>query len=258
VAFAGAGVADGAESDFVALVGKVCLSVQSGAVAEHLARLCQAQQARHLASGGAHVRAGIGLGHQVLPVAIIVQAAGREVAVHAAAGAARVGVHIGVGVQLREPLLHGELADGEHEGHVAVVATAPIAIAELFGHGHLGQFLAIAEDAELGFAGKHLLATQQAGFAAFVHDAVIAEYLLAHLFQGHAFLCGGGLFLAVHPSTWVVGSKGRAQGVPGGGRLPSALTTSHDHGQEHPQDPRNRSQRGGLHQCVARRTAARR
>lgn len=69
-------------------------------------------------------------------------------------------LQIGVGIELREPLLHGEFTDRQHEGHVAVITTAPIALAELFGHAHLGQFLAIAEDPELGFSGQYLFPSQ--------------------------------------------------------------------------------------------------
>jgi hypothetical protein len=101
-------------------------------------------------------------------------------------------LHVGMGVELREPLLHGELADGEHEGHVAVVAAAPVAVAELLGHGHLGQFLTVAEDAELGLACKHFLAAQQARLATLVYDAVVAEDLLAHLVEGHSYFGLGG------------------------------------------------------------------
>jgi hypothetical protein len=69
-------------------------------------------------------------------------------------------LQVRMGIELREPLLHGEFADREHEGHVAVVPAAPIALAELFGHAHLRQFLAIAEDAELGFSGQYFLPSQ--------------------------------------------------------------------------------------------------
>ncbi|MCU0320707.1 MAG: hypothetical protein MUE88_11640 [Flavobacteriales bacterium] len=164
----------------------------------------------HLARRGTDVGAGVGLGHQVLPFALVVEAPGGEVAVHAAASAAGIRVHVGVGVELREPLLHGELADGEHEGHVAVIATAPIAIAELLGHGHLGQFLAIAEDAELGFAGEHFLATQQTGLAALGHNAVVAEDLLADLLQRHHLL--GGVALGLGHGEQVYPAKVRLPG----------------------------------------------
>jgi hypothetical protein len=56
MAFAGAGVADGPEGHLVALVAELRVAVQFLVLAEHFAGLRQAQQARHLAGGGADVR----------------------------------------------------------------------------------------------------------------------------------------------------------------------------------------------------------
>ena len=186
---------------------------------EVLAGLRQSEQAGHLAGGGADVRAAVVLGGEVLPFTVLIQAARGEVAVHLPAGAGGFLVQVGVGVELGEPLLHGELADGEHEGHVAVVAAAPVAMAELLGQGHLGQLLAITEDAELGLAGQHLLAAQQAGLPAHVHQFIIAQDLRAHLLQGHALLGGGSVFRGRHRHGRGRSPKVRQEAGPFGKRL---------------------------------------
>ena len=209
VALAGAGIADGAEGHLVAAVGEVRVAMQRLVVAEDLAGLREPEQARHLSGRGGDVGRGIRLGHQVLPFAVVVEAARGEVAVHAAAGAAGVGAHIGVRIELREPLLHGELPDGEHEGHVAVVAAAPIAIAELLGHAHLRQLLAIAEDPELGFAAKDLLAADERRLAAQHAELIVAQDFLFQFAQADlGFGCGLG---AGHGVEWVPG-EGRGGG----------------------------------------------
>ena len=112
-------------------------------------------------------------------------------AVHLASGAGRFRVDVGMCVELREPLLHGQLADGEHEGLVAVISAAPIAGAELLGHAHLRQFLSVAEDAELGFPCEHFLAAEQADLSAERDKFEVAEDLFPQFVQGdRSFRCG--------------------------------------------------------------------
>src|SRR5262245_10653960 len=91
--------------------------------------------------------------------------------------ACRAGVvgRYGLGVELREVLRERGRADGEHEGLVAVVAAAPVTLAEGPGHGQLRHFLAVAEDAELGLARQHLAAADEADLPAAEGDAVVVD-----------------------------------------------------------------------------------
>jgi hypothetical protein len=86
----------------------------------------------------------------------------------------RVACRVGVGVELGEELLDRCHAQGEHRRLVAVVARAHVAGAHGASHRHLRHFLAVAEDAELGLAGEHFLAADEAHLAAAVGPAVIA------------------------------------------------------------------------------------
>ena len=83
-----------------------------------------------------------------------------------------------MGVKLGEKALDGDFTQGEHEGLVAVIATAEVAVAKGVGHGDLGRFFAIAEDAEFGTAAQHLAPPNQAGLPAPKGGAVIVHHLL--------------------------------------------------------------------------------
>ena len=105
---------------------------------------------------------------------------------HRAAGGAGLALEIGVGVELGEELLHGEQAEGHHEGLVTVVAGAEVAGAEGPRQGDLGDLLAVAEDAELGLAGEHLPPADQARLPALESDAVVAEDALLRELRARA------------------------------------------------------------------------
>ena len=115
------------------------------------------------------------LRHYILPGTILVQAAGSEMSVHHAARAGRFIGNRCMRIQLREKFLNGVNAGSKHEGLVAVIAGAPIAILEHARHRDLRQLLAIAENAEFRLARQHLAATQHAREPALVADAVIAQ-----------------------------------------------------------------------------------
>jgi hypothetical protein len=94
---------------------------------------------------------------------------------HRTAAEERFGGKIGVLVMLGEELLERKQAEGEHEGLIAVVAGAEVSLFEGVSHGDLCDFLPVAEDAEFGFAGKDVLARENAGQAAAVRDAVVLQ-----------------------------------------------------------------------------------
>ena len=81
----------------------------------------------------------------------------------------------GIWLAVGEILLPGKLANGGHKGLVAVVAGPEVAVLKGAGHGQLGHFLAIAEDAKLGFAHEYFLAASQRSVAAFPGQAVIGK-----------------------------------------------------------------------------------
>ncbi|SRR5260221_6233145 len=85
---------------------------------------------------------------------------------------------VGMGIELGEVFVEGGRADGEHEGLVAVVAGPPVAAAEGAGHGQLRHLLAVAEDAELGLAGQHFLAADEAHLPAAEGNPVVLENAL--------------------------------------------------------------------------------
>src|SRR6058998_610559 len=63
-----------------------------------------------------------------------------------------------------------------HERLVAVVAGAPVARAERFGHGDVGDLLAVAKDAERGVAAQHLGPADDACATAAVGQPVIGDH----------------------------------------------------------------------------------
>ncbi len=177
-AFGGGSVADGGEDDLLAIFRELGEAGQLVYLAIELGGIGQANGARHLRGGRRDIRGRVGLGGQVLPVALLVQAAGAEMGVHHPPGGSRIGGGVGMSVKLGEKLLQGGHPSGQGQGLVAVIARAPIAGLESVGHGDLRQLLAVAEDAELGLAAHHFTAADQAGLAAAVNQAVIVDDLL--------------------------------------------------------------------------------
>ena len=86
-------------------------------------------------------------------------------------------VNVRIRVQLGKKVVKINYAQGQHQGLVAVVPCPEIPFAECFGHGHLGNFLAVAKDAEFGPAFHDFHAPQYAGVAAFDTQTVIADNL---------------------------------------------------------------------------------
>ena len=116
--------------------------------------------------------------------------------VHAAPAGPGVVRDVGVGVELREKFVQRAHAEGEDEGLVAVVAAAPVALAEGAGHGQLRHLFAVAEDAELGLAGQHLPAADEAGLPRAPGDAIVIDDALARELRAD----GLGLFRCGHDS----------------------------------------------------------
>ena len=132
----------------------------------HHRRVRQPDRARHLRARRRDIRGDVvhfGLG---APRAVGVDVARAVVTVHRASARDGFGVQVGVGVELGEPLLDVDHAEHEHPGLVAVVARAPVAFAEGARNGEIGEFLAVAEDAELGLAAQHFAPSDEGGLAA--------------------------------------------------------------------------------------------
>src|SRR5690349_5178120 len=96
-------------------------------------------------------------------------------AIHLPSGAEGFVFEAGVGIQLGKELLNCCQSACKHKGLVAVVARTEITGLEKFSHSHLCYFLAIAENAKLGFAGQHFLSSQQAGLPADANPAVVCQ-----------------------------------------------------------------------------------
>jgi len=105
----------------------------------------------------------------------MVEAAGGEMGVHLPSAGVGVCMKVGVGVQLGEKFLDTGFADGEHEGLAAIVTDAEVSLSERFGHGDLWDFLAIAKNAEFGFAAEDFAPSDQAGLPALHRQTVIAH-----------------------------------------------------------------------------------
>ena len=111
----------------------------------------------------------------VLPRAIGVDVARDKMPDHRASAGGGIMLHVGMGVKLGKILLDVDHAEGEHPGLVAVVARAPVAFAEGAGDGHLGDFLAVAKDAEFGFSAQHFAPPNQRHLPRLVGGAVIFD-----------------------------------------------------------------------------------
>ncbi len=172
--FGAGGVADGAEGDLVAAVAPAP-GAQGGHPAVELRGEREPDQARHLRRRRREVGRGIHPVELGAPPAVGVQQPRGVMPGHVPPAEPGLGFGVGVGVELRKELLRGHPPQGEHQGLVAVIAGAEVARAEGVGQGHLGHFLAVAEDAELGLAGEDLLAGDDAEEAAEPGGAVVPE-----------------------------------------------------------------------------------
>ena len=149
-----------------------------------LARVGQAQKARHLARGRRQVNGTVGLLGVVQEMAIRSHRGRAEMAVHLTARRHGLTGGVSVGVELGEILLDGQQAGSHHQRLVPVVSTAEVAGPKLAGEGQLGHLLAVSEDAELGLAGQDLLPAEQRGFTADAGQSVIMEGHLAEVIPG--------------------------------------------------------------------------
>ena len=172
-AFRGAGIANGAEADLLALVGEGRLVGQLFVIPVFAGGLGQPEGAAHLSGGAGNVGRNIIEVLMFGPVALFVDQLGGEVVVHLPAAGERV--IFGIGIELREEFLDGGEAHCQHHRLVAVIAGPPVTFAENLGKDYLGQFLAIAGNAEFGLPGKHLLSGQQAGLPADATDLEVLQ-----------------------------------------------------------------------------------
>ena len=167
-------VADGAERDLVAVDREAVLrATKLRVVTVELRRVRQPEQARHPAGDVGDVRRRVGSLHRPREFAPIVDESRREVVSHLPPAGRGVGVEVRVAVQLGEERAHIRHARRPHEGLVAVVARAPVARTERFGHRELGDLFAVAEDSEGGVPAQDLGAPDDAGTAAGVGEAVV-------------------------------------------------------------------------------------
>src|SRR5215212_6818505 len=95
--------------------------------------------------------------------------------VHRASAGPRIVLDVRVRIELPEEFVERGDAEGEHQGLVAVVAGAPVALAECARPCELRDFLAVAENAELRLAGEHFLAADEAGLPAAHGDAIVVD-----------------------------------------------------------------------------------
>src|SRR5258708_13125452 len=91
---------------------------------------------------------------------------------HLPAARAGIRLQVGIAVQLSEEGADVGHPRRPHERLVPVVPGAPVARAERLGHRELGDFLAVAEDAEGGVAAQDLSPPADARAAAAVDEAV--------------------------------------------------------------------------------------
>ncbi len=89
-----------------------------------------------------------------------IQPAGGKVSVHLSPSRHRLSFQIWICIQLGKKLLYRKQSGSHHKGLIAVVSTAPIAWFENLGHGYLGHFFTVAENAEFGLTGEHLPASE--------------------------------------------------------------------------------------------------
>ena len=188
------GVADRAPRDLVAVARELRGRFQLFELAIDLRRVRESDQPRHLRAGRRNVGGGVvGVG-LIAERAVGIEQPRREVAVHRAAAGPRIVLDVGMRVQLREEFVERADAGGEDEGLIAVVAAAPVALAERARHGQLRDLFAVAEDAEFGLAGQHFPAADQAGLPRAPGDAVVVDDALARELRADRF----GLFRCGH------------------------------------------------------------
>ncbi len=176
-AFGGGGVADGGEGDFVAVVREILEVEQFGEVAVEDGGVRQADGARHLRGSGGDVGGDVVHLGLVAPGTVRVEVARGKVGVHRAAACGGIVGQVRVGVELGKKFLDAHHACHEHPGLVTIIARAPVTLAEGAGNGQVGQFLAVAENAEFCLATQDFTSTNQGRLPALIGQAVIAEDL---------------------------------------------------------------------------------
>jgi hypothetical protein len=112
-------------------------------------------------------------------------------AVHLAARRVRVSFDVGVGVKLGEEFGPPKFAECCHKGLIPVIAGTKITGFEGMSGCKLGNFLAVAEDAEFGSSTHHLASAQEAGVAAFTSQSIILQdfFLRQRIGRIQLFVC---------------------------------------------------------------------
>ena len=189
MAFAGAGIANGAEGHLIALIAEFFEILQSLFIAEDFRCQGKSQQSWHLACCWRDVGRRVLLFGQVFPVALFIEAAAGKVVVHHAPAIVGVGRDIGIAVKLAEKAFEAHHAGSQHKGLVAVISRSPVAIFKRLCHGQLGHLFSIAKYAKFGLTRQHLAPAQQAGLAALVGNAVIVQYFFDVSFGVFLLFC---------------------------------------------------------------------
>ena len=150
--------------------------LQGGHMPEQLGGEGQSQRARHVTGRRGHAGGNIFLIGNIHPFPVGSYIRRGEMRVHLPPGAVGIVGRIRIGIQLGEEFGEGCLPRGKSEGLIPVIARKEVTRLEKLGGGYLGHFFTVAKNAEFGFAGKYLLAAEQAGFPAFASYAVVLQH----------------------------------------------------------------------------------
>ena len=115
---------------------------------------------------------------QITPMPRRVDDPRRVVIRHLPSARERLASHIRVGVELREVLLEGRHADGEHHRLIAVIAATPVTRAHHVRHRELRDLFSVAEDPERRASREDLAPAKLARGAAPYREAVVGDDLL--------------------------------------------------------------------------------
>jgi len=165
-----------------------------------LGRVRQAHKPRHLGGRGRQIGRAVVPACLGLEAAVGVKKAGCEMARHLSTARCRFGHDIGMGVEFGKEFFDRHQIQSQHQRLVPVIAGPEIALPERVGHGKLGRFLAVAENAELGLSRKHLATTKNAELPAPDPDAVVAQYGVGIPSTGFGFILRKDLSAA---SCWI-------------------------------------------------------
>ena len=172
------GVADRGEADLVAVAREAPRHrAERRRLAVELGGPGQADRARHLRADRRKIRSRLTRREEILPAALFVEDARREVTQHLATRGVGIAHDVRVGVELGEVLRQIGETDREHEGLVAVVARSPIAGPESARHGQLCDLLTFPRDAERRLSDEHLTSRELARRPAAHREAIVGDDL---------------------------------------------------------------------------------